>query len=242
MSQTALAHLVGASTSHINGVIRRGDGMSLDTAQNIAAVLEVDVAWLLEGKGAGPRDAEGSLAHMPDGLLVAEVERRIGQARAIPQPVAFTADPEDVRLLEGDSYVSIPYAADTAAAGHGRVMEDEVAGYVVAHQRIAPHPDRLCCVQVDGESMLPVLPDGSIVAIDLSQRDPRACIQKIVCARTEDGEIVIKILLGAAGHIVVLNSWNTADEQFKRSIEIDTQENADWLIGRVVWAWVDLSR
>ena len=140
-------------------------------------------------------------------------------------------DPED--------YVALPYLRDAAAAGKGLIMEDDIAGYVVAHRRVVHDPEHYRCVRIEGESMAPTLPSNSIVAIDLSQRDPRACHYRIVCARTPIDEVVVKRMMWQPPARALVS--DSADQASYPVMTITQDWGEDWLIGRVVWAWVDLS-
>lgn len=141
--------------------------------------------------------------------------------------------------LEGsDSYHAIPYLRDSAAAGSGLLMEEDVAGYCVIHRRVAPRPDELRCVRVSGSSMEPTLTDGSIVAINTTRQDVPALTGKLVCARTAEGEAVIKRLRHRGRH-VLLYSDNPDQERYPPLV-VDLREVENPVVGQVVWAWVDL--
>lgn len=156
-----------------------------------------------------------------------------------PVLVTTEADLDRIDHLEGrDKYYAIPYLRDPAAAGAGLVMEDQVSGYCVIHERVAPHPEQLRCVRISGDSMAPTLTDGSIVAVDVSITDLRLVEGKIVCARTAEGEVVIK-RLRLHGRHVLLYSEN-ADQEKHPPLIVDLQELPEPVIGQVVWAWVDL--
>jgi len=86
--------------------------------------------------------------------------------------------------------------------------------------------------------MAPTLTDGSIVAVDITLRELRLVKGKIVCARTEEGEVVIKRLRLRQRH-VLLYSDNPDQEKYPPLI-VDLTEQPEPVIGQVVWAWVDL--
>jgi len=181
--------------------------------------------WVLEGEG------EMFLAALP----------RAGGGGGAPRPVIITSRKELERLerLEGrDRFYAVPYLRDAAAAGTGRVVEDDIEGYCIIHERVAPKPENLRCIRVSGESMAPTLTDGSIVAVDITRRDPHSVQGKLVCARTPEDEVVIK-RLRLRGRYALLYS-DTEDQRRFPPIVVDTEEHRDFIIGQVVWAWVDL--
>jgi SOS-response transcriptional repressor LexA len=162
---------------------------------------------------------------------------RVGPKR--PIITTSPAELKGLRLMEGeDQYYAVPYLRDPAAAGAGLIMEDQVEGYCIIHKRVAPHPETLRCVRIDGESMAPTLTDGSIVAVDITPLPLRAMEGKIVCSRTGEGTVVIK-RLRLRGHYALLFSDNP-DERAYPPIVVDLRELDEPVIGQVIWAWVDL--
>ena len=181
--------------------------------------------WILEGKGR-IRDATAP---------------RPGASAPAPQPIIITDKSELARLenLEGrDRYHAVPYLRDAAAAGTGRIVEDAIEGYCIIHERVAPRPENLRCVRVSGESMVPVLTDGSIVAVDITLTAPRLVNGKIVCARVSEDEVVIKRM--QLQHPYALLFSENPDQDRYPPLVLDLGEREDAVIGQVVWAWVDL--
>jgi len=181
--------------------------------------------WILTGKG------EMFLSSPP----------RPGGAGGAPRPIIVTSRSQLERLeqTEGrDRYYAVPYLRDAAAAGAGRIVEDAIEGYCIIHERVAPRPENLRCVRISGDSMAPALTDGSIVAVDVTRRDPRHLEGKIVCARTAEDEVVIK-RLRMQGRYALL--FSDSEEQHRYPpIVVDTGTQEEFIIGQVVWAWVDL--
>jgi len=146
---------------------------------------------------------------------------------------------QQLEKLEGrDHYYVVPYLRDAAAAGPGLVMEEQIDGYCIIHQRVAPRPSEIRCVRVSGESMAPTLTDGSIVAVNVALRDPGTVEGKIVCVRTADGEVAIKRLRTRTPHLLLVS--DNPDQQKYPPLVVDTREVEQPVIGKVVWAWVDL--
>ena len=181
--------------------------------------------WILAGRG------ETFLTSRP----------QPGGAPPVARPIIITDKSELERLdnLEGrDRYHAVAYLRDAAAAGSGRIVDDAVEGYCIIHERVAPRPENLRCVRLSGDSMAPVLTDGSIVAVDITLNNPRQADGKIVCARVSEEEVVIK-RLRLRGQYALLFSENEDQHKFPPVI-VDLNKQKDFLIGQVVWAWVDL--
>ncbi len=247
--QTAFARKLGVQIGYINDVIHGRKGISKECALKISSEFGVSLEWLLYGRGnAWPtitRAAESGEVYdsIPNDKIVDILARRLAQLHPNAAPIILTDDPEDMYSLEGrEVYRAIPYMADAAAAGSGRLMREEVAGYVVVHERIARRPENLVAVRITGESMKPTLPDGSIVAIDLTKKNPSNLNGRIVCARLEDGEVLIKRLEIDGDH-VLLKSDNIYEPQYTTTVvDLGPEVNVDdAIIGKVIWAWVDLT-
>ena len=194
----------------------------------------VNADWVLEGGGEMLREG-------PPRRGFAQPPAGPAPAGAATRPIIVTDRRELERLdqFEGrDRYYAVPYLRDAAAAGAGRIVEDAIEGYCIIHERVAPRPENLRCVQVRGDSMTPALTDGSIVAVDVTQREPRELEGGIVCAHASRDEVVIK-RLRLRGQYAMLFSENE-DQHRHPPIIVDTREEPDFLIGRIVWAWVDL--
>jgi len=184
--------------------------------------------WVLEGKGS----IRNAAARRPGAA---------GAPAPMPPPIIITDKNELARLenLEGrDRYHAVPYLRDAAAAGTGRIVEDAIEGYCIIHERVAPRPENLRCVRVSGESMVPVLTDGSIVAVDITLSAPRLVNGKIVCARVSEEEVVIKRM--QLQHPYALLFSENPDQDRYPPVVLDLGEREDAVIGQVVWAWVDL--
>jgi len=185
----------------------------------------IDHDWVLHGKGKTFLNSRPQ----PAGAMT------------VGRPIIITDKSELERLdnLEGrDRFYAVPYLRDAAAAGTGRIVEDAIEGYCIIHERVAPRPENLRCVRVSGDSMAPVLTDGSIVAVDLGLSNPRQADGKIVCARVSEDEVVIK-RLRLRGQYAILFSENEDQHKYPPII-VDVSKEKDFLIGQVVWAWVDL--
>ena len=217
LNQTEMARAVGITQSSVAAYEAQARQPPLPVLLAMELKLHINHEWIRGGSGerlTGVRPATPT--------LIVDRERRVGMNR----------------LEDPDSFYTVPYLRDPAAAGTGLIMEDDVAGYCVIHQRVAPHPERLRCVRVSGDSMAPTLTDGSIVAVDISPVPLHNLEGRIVCSRTSEGSVVIK-RLRLRGQFALLFSDNEDQRTFPPLV-IDLRELSDPVIGQVIWAWVDL--
>ena len=82
--------------------------------------------------------------------------------------------------------------------------------------------------------MAPVLPSGSVVAIDRSARDPKLLSGRIVAARVE-GRPIVRWLERAGRHLL-LRSNGSRDEFAMISLGEDNAA-VESILGQVVWSW-----
>jgi len=217
LNQTEMAEAVGITQSSIAAYEANKRPPPLPTLLALEHKFRISHEWVLAGTG----------------------ERFRGARPARPVIVTSPKELDALRRLEGeDRYYAVPYLRDPAAAGAGLVMEEQVEGYCIIHQRVAPHPERIRCVRISGHSMAPTLTDGSIVAVDITPIPLRNLEGRIVCSRTTEGTVVIK-RLRVRNHFALLFSDNE-DQQAYPPIVTDLRELEDPVIGQVIWAWVDL--
>ena len=149
----ALADETGISLSTLKGVVRR-DKIGRKTAIALAHALNMDYEWIKDGKG-----------HPPVGGTPATV----GQG-----PAVIAQGLPDHRPAPSDAFVLVPKAQARLAASGGLMPE---GGLVV--ESYAFHLDWLSQVitdsrnavllQVDGDSMEPLLSNGDTVLIDMGR-------------------------------------------------------------------------
>ena len=116
-------------------------------------------------------------------------------------------------------------------------MPDPVAaeGYVLAYRQWLPNPTETIATRLSDDAMHPILPAGSIVAIDRSITDPRKLHGQIVAARP-DGVPMIR-WLDLSGRHVILRPNQTSGREFPL-IPVDFDEaDSQLIIGQVVWSW-----
>lgn len=217
LNQTEMAEAVGVTQSSIAAYESDSRRPPLPLLLALEHRFRINHEWVLDGAG----------------------ERLAGVRPTRPVIVTSPEELDALRRLEGeDRYYAVPYLRDPAAAGAGLVMEEQVEGYCIIHQRVAPHPETIRCVRISGDSMAPTLTDGSIVAVDITPIPLRNLQGRIVCSRTHESTVVIK-RLRVRNHFALLFS-DHEDQRAFAPIVLDLRELADPIIGQVIWAWVDL--
>jgi phage repressor protein C with HTH and peptisase S24 domain len=137
----------------------------------------------------------------------------------------------------GDDEVEIPFYMEVElAAGHGIAEAIEFHGPKLRFakstlRKSSVDPTRAACVRVNGNSMEPVLPNGSTVGVDTSQTN---VIDGKMYAINHDGMLRIKTLYKLPGGGLRLRSFNT-DEWPDERYEGDAAIKQIKIIGKVFW-------
>jgi len=105
---------------------------------------------------------------------------------------------------------------------------------VLTYPQWLPNPSRTIAARLDDDSMAPILPSGSIVAIDRSVTQPRALQGKIVAACVE-GQPMIR-WLDLSGRHLILRPNQPGGAFPLVPVDLDRADSSV-LLGRVVWAW-----
>jgi transcriptional regulator with XRE-family HTH domain len=127
--------------------------------------------------------------------------------------------------------LAIPLYATTPAVGIPKttvIHREEALEFVVAPLGWCPHPEHTICLRLSGNTMAPILQQGSIFAVDEADKDPEKLVGKMVLATHEDCGLMVH-WYQRYGHTSMLVPENK--EHPPTYIE-----NDDWKIaGKVVW-------
>ncbi|AWB00222.1 helix-turn-helix domain-containing protein [Vibrio harveyi] len=135
---------------------------------------------------------------------------------------------------DDDSDVSIPFLKDTKlSAGNGLLAEQDYNGFKLKFarstlRRLNVEPCNAICVSVKGDSMEPVLRDGSTVGVDVSKK---TIIDGKMYAVLVRGLLKIKVLSQLSADKVRVKSYNS--EEYP---DEDVDINDITVEGRVFWA------
>jgi hypothetical protein len=195
----------------------------------------------IEQTGASPNwlfSGEGPKYHQPgDSILLSELT-----------PVDLIRRGLE-KLEQSTEYVATPPAnlptevlSDFVAVGLVPLHElairtfdaRDVVGYVMAYRQWLPNPDETVAVRLEDDAMHPVLPLGSIVAVDCSMNDPERLQGKIVAAKPEGGPVIR--WLDISGRHLILRPNQPSRDNPMIPIVLDGASN-DLILGQVVWSW-----
>jgi phage repressor protein C with HTH and peptisase S24 domain len=209
LTQPELAKLIGVTKATISQWETAATSPKGENLYNLAKHLQCATDWLLFGKESKPTsNAEW----------------------AGPMETWDSSTPLN------DDEVEIPFYMEVElAAGHGIA---EVPHYNGPKLRFAKStlrkssvdPTNAACVRVSGNSMEPVLPNGSTVGVDTSQTD---VIDGKMYAINQDGMLRVKTLYKLPGGGLRLRSYNIdewPDERYEGEVIKQIK-----IIGKVFW-------
>ncbi len=213
LSQRALATKCGWGPSRISNYESGIRSISLDDAEIIANALMVQPEELLFG---GARQTTEGNAEILGNMQV-----------------------WDSKTPLGDDEVAVPFLSDVKlSAGNGFVTDIEHDnGFRLRFakstlRRYNVEPENAYCVAVHGNSMEPVLPDGSTVGIDCGNK---TLVEGKIFAINHNEELFIKKLYRLPGGGVRIYSFNETEYPPREYTESQMLEQKISIIGRVFW-------
>ncbi|WPC72953.1 XRE family transcriptional regulator [Vibrio porteresiae] len=216
LSQRALATKCGWGASRISNYESGIRSISLDDAEVISSALGVPTESLLFGSTLEQEKKVSSNAEILGNMQVWDSSTPIGSDEVA---VPFLSE---VKLSAGNGFVS------DVEHDHGfrlRFAKSTLRRYNVS-------PENAVCVAVHGNSMEPVLPDGSTVGIDTG--DKRLVDGKIF-AINHNGELFIKRLYKLPGGGIRIFSFNEYEYPPREYTASQVLEQRITIIGRVFW-------
>ena len=173
--------------------------------------------------------------------LITGIKRLTFDPADVPAPEVHFVNPPEAALPESE-YLPIPLLPDEIAAGFGRkVYPDNQLPeeyFIIRISRVSGRGP-FFAVSVDGESMEPTIPDGSIVIVDASPHTRRDIKKGIFAVRLSDNRLTIKRLRLHEDRYLFLLADNP--EALDNDIlMLDLEEDPDPIIGEVVGVWKEL--
>lgn len=219
MSSTELGELVGLSHPSIWKLVSGRTATTRKLVQ-IANALNVRPEWLSTGHGP-MQDKSSSVKTTEENQIPSQ--NHWGRIEAW-----------DSKTPIRDDEVEVPFLKDIEfACGNGRINDEDYNGFMLRFskstlRRVGANSDGsgVICFPAAGDSMEPVIPDGTTVAVNTN--DKRIVDGKIY-AINEDGWKRIKQLYRTGPETVSIRSFNTAHPPEDKSL--DKVE----VIGRVFW-------
>lgn len=212
LTQKALGELVGVSQAAIQK-IETGKASQTTKLVDLATALKIRPEWLGSGEGS---------------MLLT------GQGEAIPDESHWgSLDIWDSSTPLPDDEVEVPYLKDIElACGKGSFPADDYNGFKLRFskatlRRVGAQKESVLCFPAYGNSMEPVIPEGTTVAININ--DTKIIDGKIY-AISQDGWNRLKILYRIGPNKISIRSFNSAEHP-----DEEADLNAVQVIGRMFW-------
>ncbi|MCB1154952.1 helix-turn-helix domain-containing protein [bacterium] len=220
-SQATMGSVLGVSQNMVSMIEAKKNDPTLDRLLLLVRKTHVEWKWLMTGEGPMMmEDDKGPIVESPEIKLV-------DPGRGWKN--AMKADPS--------MYFPLPLVAGDVAAGSPRELsEDEVDDWIptIYHRQWCPNPERTVCVRVAGDSMVPTIQDGGLVAIDLAQNDPLQLRRKVVAVRPNGGVTIKRLSFSDHRGIWIARPDNTESDEI---YTFEDHEIREKVVGKVVWIW-----
>jgi phage repressor protein C with HTH and peptisase S24 domain len=165
------------------------------------------------------------------GLPASDLKRALRKSKTARVPHAV------VQELEDRAVPLLAVTAGTSNAGENipNIDQGSVIAKVMAPSDWTDNHQSIRCIRVAGDGMAPLIADGSVVAVDLSQFGPTKLDNSIVLAWHKDfGLLVRRIKTFGAAEVLVAEG----DHGGTSTLTLDR----NWrILGRVVW-WISRSK
>lgn len=214
------ADACGVTTDQLEMIFEH-DEINDTVAAQIAANTNVEYTWIRHG--TGPYQKRGAEAGGLVGFESPEAPRIVGQIAAASFPGTTGAE-----------FVAVPKACSRISAGGGIFPKEELIEERYAFRSdwlraLGAEPGRVVLLEVEGDSMSPVLEEGDTVLIDLDRTRFRE--GKLFAVAIGEGLFVkrLQMTTGKRGPQVRVISVNMEYHTFECSTEDIT------ILGEVVW-------
>lgn len=187
--------------------------------------------WLLSGEGPRYRRAgeDAMLAELSPVELIRRGLEKLEQSANRPVIVA----PENVPGETMSDFVAVKLVPGADLLSQEE-PSDHVEGHILAYRQWLPNPEATVGVRLEDDSMEPILPKGSIVAIDRSTRDPQKLQGRMVAA-LQDGQVQIRWLDVSDRHLLLRANRPGGKPAV---LPLPYEEGSESpILGHVVWSW-----
>jgi hypothetical protein len=190
----------------------------------------VNPRWLAHGVGPKYRDRHEDRP-ISETTPAELIRRGLEELERSASEVGVVA-PENLPGDEASEFVAIGLYPP-AALGGTVVDPAREEGHVLAERHWLPHPSRTIATRLTDDAMHPILPAGSIVAVDRSVTDPTRLHGQIVAACPE-GVPMIRWLDVHGRHLILRPNHDVGRDYPLIPVELDAR--APVIIGQVVWS------
>ena len=255
--RSAFARALGIPlTSYLN--FENGRVPPMDIVVKMMTLTRVNPRWLVHGEGPQylPKDAELPPAEDAASLLAgllgenARLKEQLLAARRSTHPAVLVipanADSQEWLAAQGqiqaaaEEYVAVPIlSGKNAEMPRENVFEADREGWVLCPKSAVKHSKSTFAMRVEDDATAPTIPQGSLVGVDCSVRDPRKLCKDGsagVAVRDPRQGCVIRQLSGAEKHWLFLLA--SQSEKHPPIVWPEDAEAPCPIIGRVVFVFV----
>jgi SOS-response transcriptional repressor LexA len=195
-----------------------------------------NAVWLHTGDG--PKFRRGLADQVLADLTPEQLIRRgLEKLEDRPNEVLLVA-PENMPGQSMSDFVAVPLVSPQSISNRANSAQ-KVDGHILAYRQWIPHPRETIAIRLDDDTMNPILPTGSVVAIDRAITDPQVLQGRIVAAVAE-GEPLIRWLDLSGRHLILRPNQPTREHPII-PIELDSKASLSYILGQVVWSWSKFS-
>lgn len=188
--------------------------------------------WLLTGEG--PKYRRGLEDMVLSELTPAQLIRRgLEKLEQEPSDIVIAA-PDNLPAEAVSDFVAVELVSMNDLAQTSEGFAPKVEGHILAYRQWLPHPKETVSVRLEDDAMHPILPQGSVVAIDRAVTDPQRLQGRLVAACPE-GRPMIR-WLDISGRHLILRPHQPGRDHPMIPVELN-QLDAKLIIGQVVWSW-----
>ena len=215
------ARTIGELRQTIDNYLR-GRMPSADFLIRLAEKKDININWLLTGKG--PKELAATA------VREAKVLYETGAVINIITKDEYKKLLRDQRSSE--ALILIPLISEAVAVNDLLgIKEKDIESFVIVSQKWIKQGHSFLCLRVQGNSMHPIISDGFIIAIDLTENEPLKLESQIVAARYKDSVILKYLLLTERDYILTPHNLT----EYKPIAIPRTTPNP--IIGKVAWWW-----
>ncbi len=255
--RSAFARALGIPlTSYLN--FENGRVPPMDIVVKMMTLTMINPRWLVHGEGPQylPKEVELPPAEDAASLLAvllegnARLREQLLAAKRSTHPAVLVV-PADVepkgwlasqRQIQAaaDEHIAIPIlSGQNAAAPPENVFEAERDGWLLCPRSAIKHPKATFAFRVRDDAMAPAIPQGSLVGVDCSVRDPERLLKAgsgLVAVRDPSEGCVVRQLVKAEKHWVFVPAGPS--EKYAPLVWAEGSEEPCPVIGRVIFVVV----
>jgi Peptidase S24-like len=188
--------------------------------------------WLLSGEGERYR-REVDVNPLSDLTPIQLIRRGLEKLEQQPRNELVVIAPDNLPLDSCSDFIAVSLVP-LSALGSKVIDSSLVEGHIMAYREWLPHPADTIAVRLDDDAMFPILPAGSVVAMDRTLTDPQRLQGKMVAANP-DGTPIVR-WLDLTGRHMIFRPNMTSREHPLIPMEYDGT-SASPILGQVVWSW-----